>query len=169
MKIKVGSNWRQGFPSCRLEGRWIRGDHRFQKVQEQWQDVSVPGTPRVIDLSIIPTHQFLSYGERFGYARSYQPAGTISTDRLNLFNSGIIYASCEWGEQGHPWIPAWQWYTMQMAGDHRGVPWPEIGLFNDIPLHFVSNDWQPQYGSTRVWYRSYRDLPRNQNQHRILI
>lgn len=170
MKIRVANRWVKAHPGWRVGNQWTRSGQRFIKVQDQWRDVSEPTKPAsIIDLLIIPTHQFLNYGERFGFAHSYNPPGQISTNVLNLHNPAISFASCEWGFTGHPTIPAWHWFTFHLGGDQRGVPWPELGWFNDIPLHFVSNDWQPQYGATRVWYRSYRELPRNQNQHRILI
>lgn len=170
MRTKIAGGWRKILPHFKQAGVWRKGEHVFSKVSGQWKDVSEPHKPAsIIDLLIIPTHQFPPYGERFGFAHSYNPRGQISTNVLNLYNPAISFASCEWGFSGHPTIPAWHWFTFQLGGDQRGVPWPELGWFNDIPLHFVSNDWQPQYGATRVWYRSYRELPRNQNQHRILI
>lgn len=170
MRLRTVGVWRKILPHFKQAGVWRKGEHVFSKVSGQWKDVSEPHKPAsIIDLLIIPTRVFPPYGERYGYAGSYSPTGQISTNRLNLYNNNISFSSCEWGLSGHPTIPAWHWFTFHLPGDQRGVPWPELGWFNDIPLHFVSNDWQPQYGATRVWYRSYRELPRNQNQHRILI
>jgi len=172
MRLRNAGNWRKSLPHIKQAGMWRKGEHLFSKVNGQWKDISEPFKPAsIIDLSIIPTHQMPSYGERYGYAQSYVPTGTISTDRLNLYNNNIVFASCEWGGDPAlgPEVGPWKWFTFHLAGDQSAVPWPQIGLFNDIPLHFHSNVWQPQYGATRVWFRTYRDLPQNQNQHRILI
>lgn len=170
MKLRYAGNWRKSLPHIKAAGVWRKGEHLFSKVNGQWKDISEPHKPAsIIDLLIIPTHVFPSYGERYGYAQSYVPTGTISTKFLNLHDPAIEFASCEWGGDNQISVGGWRWFTFHIAGDRRNIPWPELGWFNDIPLHFVSNVWQPQYGATRVWYRTYRDLPRNQNQHRILI
>lgn len=172
MRLRTGGAWRKTLPLFKQAGVWRKGEHVFSKVSGQWKDVSEPHKPAsIIDLLITPTHQFPPYGERYGYAGSYSPTGQISTDRLNLYNNNISFSSCEWG--GDPAlgleVGPWKWFTFHMAGNQTHVPWPQIGMFNDIPLHLYANVWQPQYGTTRVWFRTYRDLPQNQNQHRILI
>lgn len=170
MRLRTGGAWRKTLPLFKQASVWRKGEHVFSKVSGQWKDISEPHKPAsIIDLYIVPTHVYPSYGERFGYAQSYVPTGDISTDRFNLFDNNIIWASCEWGMDPQIGVGALRWFTFHMAGDQTHIPWPQIGMFNDIPLHFVSNVWQPQYGTTRVWYRTYRDLPTTQVQHRILI
>lgn len=169
MRTKIAGGWRKVLPHFKQANIWRKGEHVFSKVSGQWKDVSEPHKPAsIIDLLIIPTHVFPSYGERYGYAGSYSPTGQISTDRLNLYNNNISFSSCEWGLDPQIAGPL-RWFTFHLPGDQRAVPWPQIGMFNDIPLHFYSNVYQPAYGATRVWYYTYSDLPQNQNQHHILI
>ena len=168
MRTKIAGGWRKILPHFKQNNVWRKGEHLFSKVGGQWKDVSEPGDPKMFDLNILPVRSD-TYGERYVYVNFYNPPGQVSDNRLSLYDPSKIITTIEWGANDYVPGGPWRWLTFTLSGDETKLPWPQIGMFNDIPLHFVSNVWLPQYGTTRVWYRTYRDLPQNQNQHRILI
>lgn len=171
MKLRVGGGWRKTLPYFKQTSVWRKGEHVFSKLGGQWRDVSEAGLPTIFTLEILPM-RFYTYGERCAYVSFFSEKGQVSQDRFNIRDPSKIITTIEWGSNdvGYPG-GAWKWLTFTVDSPLPDYVWPQLAWFNDIPLHFVSvGVTTPGGTTTRVWYRSYTNLPNDTTRwHKISI
>lgn len=171
MQVKVSSTWKVVNPFVKVSGSWKSVYAEYLKVNGAWKDVSTPGAPVLMDLKTRPEWNYY-YGNRLSYVPGYNPPGECIPNNLNLYNSSITLANFETGEdlQGGDLNVAWQWFTIVMPGDQRNLPWPRYGSYNGITLHFLRAEYPSAAGNntTRVWLRSYSDLPKENTTYKQL-
>lgn len=167
MKVNVSNTWKIVLPSVNVAGTWRNAQRAFLNVAGTWYSVAEPTSPVLIDAVAKLAWNYV-YGPRLGYVPSYNPPGSLTPASLNLYNPYVNIANVEYGSNDYsagngPGGP-WRWFTFVFVGNYAGLPFPMLGSFGEYVLHFHSVIWQPEYNSTRVWYRCYVDLPQDEVQ-----
>lgn len=160
MKLRTVGGWKKTLPYIKHGNTWRKGEHLFSKVNGIWRDVSEPGVPRILDIQFYPARAD-EYGERYVYVPWYNPPGQVSNNTLNIYNPNIVIHSMEYGINNYAPGGPWKWLTFTVSGDQSQLPWSQLGMLDGIVLHYTGYEWQPDGGITRIWYRTYKDLPRD--------